>query len=199
MSLIKILMLSLISVNIYGSDLSVNSEPAGTEIFISEDANKKEVLIGKTPFKKDIEELINTYVKKNSFIITLKKKGYENYNVLFSKTTDNDVALSVNLKVDQGIKKIQEHDLLMIQLFDVQKLIRGRDLSSALAKLDTLEKKYPEFSIVAELKGTTYYMNKNIEGALTQYRKAFALNSKNSDAYKMKVYLEKKLGVYSEL
>ncbi len=129
----------------------------------------------------------------------MKKKGYEDYNVLFTKTSSVDVNLTVNLKVDPKISKIIDHDNLMMALFNVQKLIRGRNISDAIKQLDELEKKYKDFSIVAELKATAYYMNKDVENALAYYRRAFALNAENIDAYKMKVYLEKKLGVFSEI
>jgi hypothetical protein len=38
-----------------------------------------------------------------------------------------------------------------------------------------------------------------MENSLSYYRKAFALNPDNVDAYKMKIYLEKKLGVTADL
>lgn len=183
----------------FGASFSINSQPSEVEIFIAADANQKPVLLGKTPFKQDLEQLIQTYVKKNQFILTLKKKGYEDYNVLFTKTNSVDIKLNVNLQVENRISQIQDHDKLMMELFNVQKLIRGRNISDAIKKLDQLEKKFGDFSIVAELKATAYYMNKDIENALSYYRRAFALNSENVDAYKMKVYLEKKLGVDSDL
>jgi tetratricopeptide (TPR) repeat protein len=183
----------------FAANIEIVSQPAEAEIFIYENADSKPNLLGKTPFKQDLQTLIDTYVKKSTFIIQLKKDGYNSYNVLFTKTTSVDINLSVNMVVSDNIKNIKKHDMLMQELFTVQKLIRGRNISDALKKLDDLEKKYKGFSIVAELKATAYYMNKDIENALTYYRKAFALNSENIDAYKMKVYLEKKLGVYSDI
>ena len=189
----------LISSNIYASQIEIKSEPSETEIFIAANANEKPMKLGKTPFKQDLDQLISTYVKENTFILTLKRKGYEPYNVLFTKTSSVDINLSVNLKVDERISKVKEHDKMMIELFNIQKLIRSRNITDALAKLSALEEKFGQFSIVSELKATAYYMNKDIENSLSYYRKAFALNPDNSDAYKMKVYLEKKLGVYSDI
>jgi len=190
---------SLMKSDALAADIKIESQPSEVEIFIQSDANEKPNLIGKTPFKQDLDQLIASYVKSNSFIISMKKKGYENYNVLFTKTSSVDVNLTVNLKVDPKISKIIDHDNLMMALFNVQKLIRGRNITDAIKQLDELEKKYKDFSIVAELKATAYYMNKDVENALAYYRRAFALNSGNIDAYKMKVYLEKKLGVFSDI
>ena len=142
---------------------------------------------------------MNVYVKSNSFLLEIRKSGHTTYRVLLAKTTDSDLELTANLELDEAISNIKEHDSLMNQLFDVQKLVRGRNFRDALAKLDDLEKKHPALSIIPEMKATAYYMNKEVESALSYYRKAFSLNSDNHDAYRMKLYLEKKLGVDSEV
>lgn len=183
----------------FAAEIEIKSSVEDADIYISADANASPTKIGKTPFKRNLDELLSSYVKNNTFIITLKKDGHEDYNVLFTKTTDVDIKLNVNLKVNEDIRKIKEYDQMMAKLFGVQKLIRGGNINDALAQLDNLEKDFQGFSIISELKATAYYLSKNVEKALSYYRKAFAENENNKDAYKMKVYLEKKLGVYTEL
>lgn len=195
---VGILFTFIFSFAAFAGKFTVKSNPEGSEIYITSDANEKAEKIGKTPFNQDIGELIQTYVKKNTFIIELRKEGFETYRVLFAKTTNIDVDLSVNMKVSKAIRAIKKHDLLMNQLFDVQKLIRGRNFLDALTKLKELEKEYEHFSIITELKATTYYMMKYVEKALSHYRRAFAKNSDDVEAYKMKVYLEKKMGIDAE-
>src|SRR5690606_24299241 len=101
--------------------------------------------------------------------------------------------------ISQEILTVKKHDILMADLFNIQKLIRSNNYSEALAKLEILEKDFPNFSIIPELKGIAYYMSKDIEKALSQFRTAFSKNAENRDAFKMKVYLEKKLGIDTEL
>jgi tetratricopeptide (TPR) repeat protein len=194
---IILLMIALPSY-VWAEKIEIKSNPEEAEIFILSDEGTQPQKIGKTPFKQDLKELIQTYVKKNNFVFELRKEGYEPYRVLFTKTSNLDVELAVNLEVSREIKTIKRHDMLMVELFDVQKLIRGKNFPDAMNKLNLLEKDYPHFSIIAELKGTTYYMMKDVEKALSYYRKSFALNSDNVDSYKMKVYLEKKLGIDTE-
>src|SRR5690606_4290950 len=105
----------------------------------------------------------------------------------------------INLKIDKAIINLKEHDALMNKLFDVQKLVRGRNFSDAISQLSNLESQHPSLSIIPEMKATAYYMSKDVEKALSYYRKAFAINPENQDAFRMKVYLEKKLGVDSEV
>jgi tetratricopeptide (TPR) repeat protein len=182
----------------YASKLSIKSRPEGAEIYIT-DSESRPVLIGKTPFEADLDEFIKSYVKSTSFLVELKKDGHDPYRVLLARTTNVDMTLTANLELSKNITNLKEHDLLMNELFDVQKLIRARNFSDAISKLTDLEKKNPNLSIIPELRATALYLNKDVEAALSYYRKAFAINPDNADAYRMKVYLEKKLGVDSEM
>lgn len=198
MKLICLLFSVMMCAYSWAQTIDIKSNPEEAEIFIISDASVAPSKIGKTPFKASLKDLINEYVKKNTFIIELRKEGFEPYRVLFPKATSVDIELSVNMDVNEDIKKIKKHDLLMNELFEVQKLIRGKNFTDALSKLDSLEKDYKDFSVISELKGTAYYMMEDVEKALSFYRRAFAMNSDNIDAYKMKVYLEKKLGIDTE-
>ena len=178
--------------------ITIKSQPDAADIFII-DGTSKPVPLGKTPFESDLEDIIRNYVKSSSFVLELKKDGHDPYRVLVAKTANVDMALTATLELSQAITNIKEHDFLMNELFDVQKLIRARNFTDAINKLEDLEKKNPRLSIIPELRATAMYLNKDVEGALSYYRKAFSVNPDNADAYRMKIYLEKKLGVDSEM
>ncbi len=187
----------LLSGQALAGKLVIKSNPEDSTVYVVR-ANGKEVKVGKTPFEGDLSNLTSRYVKSDSFVITLKKKGYEDYRVLMAKNSNVDMNLSANLTIHEKVSSIKEYDLLIADLFDVQRLMRSKNYSDAQGKLDSLEKKYNGFSIIPELKGIAYYMSKDIEKSLSHFRRAFSVNPENKDAYKMKVYLEKKLGVGSE-
>jgi tetratricopeptide (TPR) repeat protein len=188
-----ILFVCLNSSIVWAAKLIIKSQPEGAEIFIS--TNGKPIRIGSTPYEANLTEVMKSYVKANSFMLELKKSGHNPYRVLLAKTEDVDLELTANLELDPAISNIKEHDALMNQLFDIQKLIRGRNFQDAIKDLGLLETKHPALSIIPEMKATAYYMNKEVESALSNYRRAFAINPENHDAYRMKVYLEKKLGI----
>ena len=178
--------------------ITIKSQPDAADIFII-DGTSKPVPLGKTPYESDLDDIIRNYVKSSSFVLELKKDGHDPYRVLVAKTANVDMALTATLELSQAITNIKEHDFLMNELFDVQKLIRARNFTDAINKLEDLEKKNPRLSIIPELRATAMYLNKDVEGALSYYRKAFSVNPDNADAYRMKIYLEKKLGVDSEM
>jgi tetratricopeptide (TPR) repeat protein len=178
--------------------ITIKSQPDAADIYII-DGTSKPVPLGKTPYESDLDDIIRNYVKSSSFVLELKKDGHDPYRVLVAKTANVDMALTATLELSQAITNIKEHDFLMNELFDVQKLIRARNFTDAINKLEDLEKKNPRLSIIPELRATAMYLNKDVEGALSYYRKAFSVNPDNADAYRMKIYLEKKLGVDSEM
>jgi tetratricopeptide (TPR) repeat protein len=178
----------------FGSKLIIKSRPENADIYIVND-EAKPIKIGATPYETDLNELINSYVKSDSFIVEVKKDGHLPYRLLLAKTANVDMRLSASLELDPSIPAFKDHDILMNQLFDVQRLMRSKNFNDAIKILSDLEIKHPRISVIPELMATAYYMNRDIEKSLSYYRKAFSVNPDNSDAYKMKIYLEKKLGV----
>ena len=198
MSRLLYLFIILFSPLAIAGKITIKSQPDAADIFLI-DGTSKPVPLGKTPFESDLDDIIRNYVKSSSFVLELKKDGHDPYRVLVAKTANVDMALTATLELSQAITNIKEHDSLMNELFDVQKLIRARNFTDAINKLEDLEKKNPRLSIIPELRATAMYLNKDVEGALSYYRKAFSVNPDNADAYRMKIYLEKKLGVDSEM
>lgn len=181
----------------YGAKLEIKSLPDEAELYI--DSGQEPVKVGVTPFKTDLKELVSSYVKGDSFVIELRKPGHETYRVLLAKATDVDILLTATLPSKLPIDYVKKHDQLINDLFGVQKLIRGKNFGDAISQLEDLEKKHPRLSVIPELRATAFYLNKDIEKSLSYYRKAYTLNPENADAYRMKAYLEKKLGVDSEV
>lgn len=181
----------------YAGQLVIDSNPADCEVFtIDKDTGKKNA-VGRTPYKSDMD-LIKTNVGNNGVLqVEVHKPGFEPYNIAIPIVGNNDIKINANLEVEKDIKLTQDFDLLVSDLFDVLRMIRLKDYGNGLKKLEMLEKKFPHYSIVYEMKGTILYLQKNFKQALNFYRKAFGINPKNREAYKMKVYLEKKFKIGS--
>jgi tetratricopeptide (TPR) repeat protein len=177
---------------VQAEDISVTSNPEQADVFVKNTLTKEKVKIGKTPLKMSLNDIVNNFARSNVFIVEISKDGFDPYRLLLSRTGSNDIELSVNLDISKNIQMVKEVDFLMSQLFDVQRQIRAKDYGSALTKLDELEKDFPHYSIIYELKGSAYYLDKQFSKALNYYRKAFSVNPENRDSYIMKVYLEEK-------
>jgi tetratricopeptide (TPR) repeat protein len=190
-------LLIFISFNAYCEDISITSNPEQAIISVKNAQTGQEVKIGKTPYKGSLDAIVNNIASGSVFMLEIAKDGFEPYRILITKTGTSDIAINVNMTVSRNMKMTQDFDLLMSELFDVQRMIRTKDYSSSLEKLNDLIKKFPHFSIVYELKASVFYLMKEFKRSLTYYRKSFAVNPKNRDAYRMKIYLEKKFKIAS--
>jgi|GEM_PF-592274 len=196
--LIRLLAMSLLLVMTqfsWAEDLSITSNPEQAEVWVRQNSNNPGVKIGKTPLKLSMNEVVNNYAKSNVFILEIVKEGFETYRLLLTRTGSNDIELAVNMEVSKNLKMVKDVDYLVNQLFDIQRQIRVKDYTNAISKLEQLEKDFPHYSVVYELKGSAYYLNKDFAKALSYYRKAFSINPENRDAYVMKLYLEEKFNL----
>ena len=184
---------------VYAQEFEILSTPSDVEVFIKKTPKDTPQKLGKTPLKLKANEVFSKIGEQKTFLIKLVKDGFKSYEVVLVKSENVDMKLDFLLEINPKYKIINKHDLLISDLFKVQRLIRSNNLSEAITKLEGLEKENKDFSVITELKGIAYYMQKDLNKALSMFRLAFSKNPDNQDAYKMKVYIEKKLGLDSEI
>ncbi|MGI4993834.1 tetratricopeptide repeat protein [Halobacteriovorax sp. GFR7] len=190
----KYLLLLLLSTSVFAAKFNVKSDPSDCDVYVI-DKNGKRVSLGKTPYETDVETMQTNYGANGPVQIEVYKPGFEPYSLSVPMLAKSDIDISANLKVEKDIELAQDFDFLVGDLFDVLRLMRGKNFDLAFAKLEKLELKFPHFSIIHEMKGSISYLKKDFKNSLAFYRKAFGINPKNREAYKMKIYLEKKFNV----
>ena len=195
MRLLFCFIFTIFSSSLLAGKIDINSNPAGAEIFVKDTKSQKKIKLGTTPHSVELDLLVSKYAGSDVFVLEMTKDGFDPYRILISKTGENDVNLFVNLDIRKNIQEIKKIDLYTNELFEVQRLIRIKNYDTALSKLSDLEKKYPHYSTIYELTASALYLNKDFSKSLSYYRKAFAKNADNIDAYRMKTYLEKKLSI----
>lgn len=181
-----------------GNYLNINSNPSNSDVFVINPTTNKRVKIGRTPFEIQMQEVVTNFSESQVFLIEVVKEGYEDYRVMVGQVGSNEVNLAVNLSPVKTIIEQKQTDELMAKLFDIQRQIRTKDYSNAIDRLMSLDKKFPNYSIISELIGSAYYLDQKFKEALSYYRKAFSINPENKDAFIMKNYLEKKFNLTLE-
>lgn len=193
-SLVKLFLSYVLIISILEArEVSIESIPKAAEIYVI-NKNKK-LLLGKTPLKVDWGILETKAADSESFQVKIEKDGYISENVYISNLGKNNIFISAQLKLDFNAKYVNKIDNYVESLFRAQRLVRTKDYGGAITVLEQLEQKYKHFSIIYELKGGAYYLQKDFRKALSNYRQAFELNPKNLEAFKMKKYLEE---IYKE-
>ncbi|MGB0454830.1 MAG: hypothetical protein ACPGJV_14065, partial [Bacteriovoracaceae bacterium] len=91
--------------------------------------------------------------------------------------------------------KYREIDKHVAKLFEAQRLLRAQNVDDAISLLKKVQEDQPFLSIVPEFLGSAYYLKKDNRRSLDFYKQAFRVNPENQDAFVMKNYLEKALGV----
>lgn len=195
----RVLILFLVSSFAFANDFEFKSTPSNAKISLYKSADASPIKLGNTPLKLSGADIFRHLGDKKTFIVSISKDGFDEYRVMMIKSEKANFEISTKLKTNVEIKTIKKHDMLISELFKVQRLIRSNNFSDALAMLEKLEQDHKGFSIIPELKGITYYMKRDVNKALSMFRLAFGENPQNKDAYKMKVYLEKKLGIDTEV
>ncbi len=189
------MMLLIFGLSCYAGKVTINSSPQECEISAINPENGMRTVLGKTPYDTDVDQL-KANVGDNGIIqLDIHKPGFQKYHMSLPIVSSSDIKIFANLEVDNDIRLTQDIDLLMGDLFDVLRMVRVQDFNNGMKKLELLEQKFPHYSIIFEMKGMISYLRKNFKEALNFYRKSFGLNPKNREAYRMKVYLEKKFNV----
>lgn len=181
----------------FAGSVKITSSPDQCEIFVVDPEDGKKTVLGKTPFEGDVDQLKSTIGENGVAQLEIHKPGFIPYNLALPMVGGSDMKIFANLEVEKDIALTQDIDLLMGDLFDVLRMVRVKDFGNGIKKLELLEKKFPHYSIIYEMKGMISYLQKNYKQALNFYRKSFGLNPKNREAYRMKVYLEKKFNIGS--
>jgi tetratricopeptide (TPR) repeat protein len=194
---IILLFLLVTPIHLLAGELRIKSDPEKATVFIRETASDKRIKLGETPLKMDLEEIFENYTKDRTFVIEVEKYGHKDYNLMASMYGRSSINLNVKMEVSQSIELTKNFDALANKMFEAQRLLRDKRYKDAIELLVETTKKHGDLSVVFELLASAYYLDKQFEKALSTYRKAFSLNADNSDAYSMKLYLEKALGVRS--
>lgn len=178
-----------------GKEIKIASTPSGAEVWVRPMGNLNFQKIGETPYTGNLKEIIDNYAKSDIFVIELRKIDHQVHRYIMSDIThaSADVEIVTKLELVDDYATMIKFDEAAQGMFEVQRLIRSKSYDSAISKLDELLKKFPRLSILYELKGSAFYLNKRPLEALELYKEAFKYNPMNFDAFKMKDYLEKTL------
>lgn len=182
----------------HAAEFKVDSTPPNADIFVRKKLTEAPVKVGTTPFVGDLDQIKGQYNLPQNFFIELNKEGYKQFNIMLSPIQKSDIELNVKLDITENLKLTKKFDEIANNLFEAQRLTRDKNYDGALKELDKAEAMEKDLSIINEMRGGIFYLKKDFNSALGAYRKAFSLNTHNSEAYSMKIYLESTLGLTNE-
>lgn len=189
------LLFVLIPQLVWANKITINSDPPETEVFVRELGSSNYKKLGKAPLDTSFEELKTYFVNTSVFLIEVRKNGFLPYRVTVNDLAKADLSILVNLEPREDFLKYQQIDQNIASLFEAQRLLRAKQYEEAISMLRKVSDNEPYLSIVPELIGSAYYLKKENRKSLDFYKRAYRINPENKDAFVMKNYLEKALGV----
>lgn len=219
--------ITLMSTQIANAEaLKISSEPSGADIYIRSLNDKNKTKVGVTPYEGSVANLASSYGKNGLFLVVIEKEGHESSSVILSDIFKGDLDLYMNLEVkvkeeeakkkdddkkseEKNKEEINEKlkalefdykkmDFNVNQLFEAQRLMRAQQYDEAINLLKRAEVDQASLSIIPELIGSAYYLKRDMQASLVWYEKAYRMNLENKDAFTMKEYLRKALGLSNE-
>lgn len=185
----------MLTTSLYSKEIKITTSPIGSEVWVRPIGTLNYQKIGETPFNGKVRDIIDNFAKTDVFILELRKQDHQTHRFIMSDISNADIEINAKLELVDDYALMLKVDEASQGMFEVQRLIRSKNYDSAISKLDEILKKFPRLSILYELKGSALYLNKKPLEALELYKEAFKFNPQNYDAFKMKEYLEKVLGV----
>lgn len=169
------------------SSVRVETVPEGAEVLVST-GGQVPSKVGMTPTQID-----TTLAKFNEspVLVSISKPGFKRESVLVPPSAlGQEAKIQLQLTEDAAgpTKASQNIDTMIDEVArsvaKVQDLVRGKEYDQAMTSINSLLLKYPNVSTLYGLQGNIFYIQKNIDKALSAYRKAESL-APNGDTQKI--------------
>jgi tetratricopeptide (TPR) repeat protein len=173
--------------------LSVQSEPAGAEVFISQSPNSKSAKsLGKTPIELDFNDLP---LDRGGYLI-FELPGYLTETVLISEPAVGTTSGEMFLRLSAGTRDGEKASTLLNLLASAQEQARVGKIDMAHSTIDRALEVDGYFVRGLSFKAALYFLEKKYNESEIFYKKALNIDPNFPEATRMltKIELERKAG-----
>lgn len=158
------------------SSYFITSNPSGANVYYVDPASQKKFLMGTTPVQYSKSSIPNDA----PFMMSFEKEGYVVDQVPVANSDDSKTVINVKLKPEaMGNKEDKELQRIVAQLFSAQNLIFRKQYQAAIIELDKVLAERPSLAHAYVMKGTAYYLLKEIPSATDSWKKAMRIDPEN--------------------
>jgi tetratricopeptide (TPR) repeat protein len=170
------------------SMLKIQTEPAGVEVFISQQDSKEKKSIGKTPVEISREELReklgSSISPSDMLVINLESREFESEKIYVPPSSFGATGTIVQVKMTSR-KEAGNASQILQRLHNTQKFAQAGQFERAHIETDKVLEVDPQFVRALSMKGSIFYLQKNYDEAVKWYEKALAVDSSFDEAVKM--------------
>lgn len=178
------------------SGLRVQSSPDGADVSISigDQAPRK---VGKTPLTLEATTVPELY--RESLQMQVTKEGHQTVSVLIPRM-QMGASGSINMSLNESAlprvctSQLESANQLAKGIADSASLVQRRRLDEATRLLEDLAIKFSTVTVIHDLLGNVYYLQRNMARALDSYRRSYRLEPNNIETLRMIERIEKAQG-----
>lgn len=178
------------------SGLRVQSSPDGADVAISvgDQAPRK---VGKTPMTLESTTVPELYRESLQMYVT--KEGHQTVSVIVPRMPLG-ASGTINMSLSESAlprvctSQLESANQLAKGIADSASLVHRKKLDEAARVLEDLAIKFGTVTVVHDLLGNVYYLQRNMARALDSYRRSFRLNPNNIETMRMIERIEKAQG-----
>jgi len=184
--------------------ISVTSNPVGSDVFVVSQSGAKQRL-GKTPVDFATSRLNLTPGTLAEIRIESQNYTPATYLVPYTAlSSSHDISANLSkMADDNGFSSIDSCDDISRETINeigksiatVQALILKKDLEVAIVRASSAIAKYPYVSVLYDLQGNIYYLQKNYVKALSSFKKSMSIDPKNLETNIMVKRLKELTGI----
>ncbi|PIU00272.1 MAG: hypothetical protein COT74_04885 [Bdellovibrionales bacterium CG10_big_fil_rev_8_21_14_0_10_45_34] len=176
----------LILPNCSSPQFVVDSEPNGAQVVVTSDSHSPQ-MIGSTPITTSPSAFASG---SSSTIVEIKKAGFVSRLVHLPETTfSRSTHIKVKLTEDRVPASCENQNLAVRDvsrgIARAQSLIASKKMDEAMNLLKNLIARFPENPVLYDLIGNIYYMQRELQLALSAYKKSNQIEPGNSETENM--------------
>lgn len=177
--------------------LQVSSVPEGADVYIVS-ASRGRQEVGKTPIQLDSRNTPGLF--DNVVEVQISRTGFQTQSTLVPKMSLGGTGTLHAILQESSLPKVcqsQEDSFneMARGVAEASNLIQRKSYSEASSLVNQLIARYGTVSVLHDLQGNIFYLQKDLQKALEAYRKSNALSPNNPSTVRMIQKLEKLQGL----
>lgn len=170
--------------------LNLISSPSGVDVYAKALGRENSRMLGQTPLSLPLASIEKEFKGSGPVYLIFEKEGYRREKVMVTELSNIQLNLSVQMVEVHKIQDEREFNTVIASILECQQLIKDKRYDEALRRLGEIERVAPHLSVVYEMQGAIFYLQKKFGEALHAYRLAVKYNPHSGEANKMRRYLE---------
>ncbi len=174
------------------ASIKITSVPTAAMVSMYNPVTSTYQQVGVTPINLSAVEGIPPEIAENDiWSIRLDHSGYVIEHIFVEKSLNQKIEVNAKLKVNaewtdkQNTLLSDMADWIGITIQRINMAINNKKFKEALDLTEQLIARYPKAAIFYDIKGTIYYLSKELDYAISSYRKSLELNPDNVETRKL--------------